>query len=434
MHRSHKHRVRRYGAAVNSRHERSERGVVAFLAFIGVLMAFGIDGALPAFDELRVDFDLDARGLSPAITGTVYFIGMAIGQLFYGVLADRFGRRPVLLLGVGVYAVGALASALAPGLGVLLAARFVWGLGASAPTVIRFAIARDLFTGDQMARVVSLFSAVFLLGPIFAPFVGEAILLVGSWRMVFASALLLAMVAWVWAVRFGETLAVEHRRELQLAPLLDAFRAVATTRVTAWLLIAQAFFGGAFFVWLGSAQPILDEVYDRDAQFTLFFGASGIGMAVALLFNRRLIDRFGTKVMVMRAAVLFVAVTVVGLAATLAADGVPSVWTWFGWALAANAMSMIMGPMTGALALEPMADKAGIASAILGVAQLGVGAGLAAIVDAQIDETVTPMLVGALVYGSLGLGCTMIALRAATTSDPGDQPISSGISALRRDT
>ena len=416
---------------MNGPGERSERSVVAFLAFIGVLMAFGIDGALPAFDELKVDFDLDERGLSPAITGTVYFIGMAIGQLFYGVLADRFGRRPVLLLGVGVYALGALASAAAPSLEVLLVARFVWGLGAAAPTVIRFAIARDLFHGDQMARVVSLFSAVFLLGPILAPFVGEAILLVGSWRAVFASALVLASVAFLWAVRFGETLAVEHRRPLQIAPLVGAFRAVATTRVTAWLLVAQAFFGGAFFIWLGSAQPILDDVYDRDAQFTLFFGASGIGMALALLFNRRLIDRFGTRVMVQRAAVVFVAVTVVGLAATLAADGVPSVWIWFGWALAANAMSMIMGPMTGALALEPMADKAGVAAAILGVAQLGIGAGLAAIVDAQIDMTVTPMILGALVYGGLGLGCTVIALQGDDLVD--DQPISSGISALRRE-
>ena len=413
---------------------RTERSVVAFLAFIGVLMAFGIDGVLPAFDELQVDFDLDERGLSPAITGTVYFIGMAIGQLFYGVLADRYGRRPVLLVGIGVYAVGALASALAPGLGVLLAARFVWGLGASAPTVIRFAIARDLYIGDQMARVVSLFSAVFLLGPIFAPFVGEAILLAGSWRTVYGSALVLAAIALFWAARFGETLAVEHRRELQLAPLLDAFRAVATTRVTAWLMLAQAFFGGAFFVWLGSAQPILDNVYGRDSQFTLFFGASGIGMALALLFNRRLIDRFGTRTMVMRAAAAFVVATVIGLALTLQADGVPSVWLWFGWAFAANAMSMIMSPMTGALALEPMADKAGVAAAILGVAQLGVGAGLAAIVDAQIDSTVTPMLVGALVYGSLGLGCALVALRGPSLPDPNDQPISSGISALRRDT
>ena len=120
---------------------RSESGVVGFLAFIGILMAFGIDAALPAYDELRTDFDLDARNLSPAIIGTMYLVGMAVGQLVYGVLADRFGRRPILVLGISVYACSALVAAIAPNLELLLIARFAWGFGAAAPTVIRFAIA-----------------------------------------------------------------------------------------------------------------------------------------------------------------------------------------------------------------------------------------------------------------------------------------------------
>jgi DHA1 family bicyclomycin/chloramphenicol resistance-like MFS transporter len=401
---------------------RTERSVIAFLAFIGILMAFGIDAALPAFDQLSDTFDLDGRGISPAITGTVYFGGMAFGQLFYGILADRFGRQPILVTGIAVYAVGAMASALSPNLEALLVTRFVWGLGAAAPTVMRMAIARDLFAGDQMARVVSTFSAIFLLGPIFMPFVGEAILLAGDWRLVFASGLVLAGVTLAWTLAFGETLAPDLRRPIRLAPIRDAFGAVVRTRVTFWILIAQAFFGGAFFVWLGSAQPVIDEIYGRDSQFTLFFGASGIGMALALLFNRRLIEKFGAETMVIRAASVFVVACIGGLVGTLLADGVPSVWFWFGWALVANAMGMIMGPMSASLALEPMADKAGTAAAILGVAQLGVGAALAAIVDAQIGTTVTPMVLGALVYGSLGLGCLVMALRPSAVHPSAVRP------------
>jgi len=405
-------RVARYGAAViEAERVRTERSVIAFLAFIGVLMAFGIDAALPAFDQLSDTFDLDARGISPAITGTLYFGGMAVGQLFYGILADRFGRRPILVAGITVYAIGALASALAPTLEALLIARFVWGLGAAAPTVMRMAIARDLFAGDQMARVISTFSAIFLLGPIFMPFVGEAILLVGDWRLVFSAGLALAGITLAWTFVFGETLAPELQRPIKLAPLRAAFSAVVRTRVTLWILIAQAFFGGAFFVWLGSAQPVIDEIYGRDSQFSLFFGASGIGMAVALLFNRRLIVKFGAETMVVRAASVFVLACIGGLIGTIAAGGVPSIWFWFGWALIANAMGIVMGPMSASLALEPMADKAGTAAAILGVAQLGVGAGLAAVIDARIDETVTPMVLGSLVYGALGLGCLLLALR-----------------------
>ncbi|MFK8024977.1 MAG: MFS transporter, partial [Ilumatobacter sp.] len=130
---------------------RSDRDVIAFLAFVGVLMAFGIDAALPAFDQLTESFDLDERGISPAVTGTSYFAGMAVGQLGCGVLADRFGRRAVLVGGLVVYGLGAVASAPSPGLVVLLVARFVWALGASAPSVLRAATARDLYTGDRMA-------------------------------------------------------------------------------------------------------------------------------------------------------------------------------------------------------------------------------------------------------------------------------------------
>ena len=380
---------------------------MAFLAFVSVLMAFGIDAALPAFDELSRDFGLDARGLSPAITGTPYFVGMAIGQLIFGVLADRFGRRPIMMVGLSVYALGALGAATANGLGMLLVGRFVWGIGAAAPAVLRMAIARDLYAGERMARVVSLVTAVFLIGPIVVPFIGEWILLTGSWRAVFAVAIALAAVALAWAFAFGETLAPEHRQPLRVAPIRRAFAAVVTTRVTLWAIIAQAFFGAAFFIWLGSAQPVIDRIYGRSSQFTLLFGLSGVGMAAALLVNNRLISRFGVRPMAVRAAWVFVLAGLAGLAVAIAWGGVPPLWAWFAWALVANAMSMIMTPMCAAIALGPMADQAGMASAVLGLGQLGVGALLAALVDARIGATVTPMLVGATVFGAAGLGALL---------------------------
>ncbi|MGB3735726.1 MAG: MFS transporter [Ilumatobacter sp.] len=393
---------------------RSERHVIAFLAFVGILMAFGIDAALPAFDELRAEFDLDARGISAAITGTVYFAGMALGQLVCGVLADRFGRKPILVGGLALYAVAAAASAAAPTLVLLLVSRFVWGLGASAPSVLRFAIARDLYAGDRMARVVSIFMAVFLIGPILVPFVGEAILTVGSWRTVFACGVALSIVAIGWAVRFGETMDLEHRRPIRLASFAEAFSAVARTPQTWWALVGSTLFNAQFFVWLGSAEPAISGIFDRDGQFTLFFGLSGVGMAIALLANNGLIAHFGIGPMLRIASVVHVAASVVGLGVVLAADGIPSIWAWFAWAIVVNAMTMVAAPMASALAMEPMGERAGTVSAILGLSQLGVGALLAAVVDSQVDTTVTPMLVGALVFGVPGLA----ALWRATRKSP----------------
>ena len=401
------------GAAPASSWHRSDAGVIAFLAFVGMLMAFGIDASLPAFDELRDDFDLDARGISPAIVGTPYFVGAAVGQLAFGVLADRFGRRSMLIVGFVLYGAAAAACALSTELWMLIAMRFVWGIGAAAPSALRFAIARDLYGGDRLARVITTFSAVFLLGPILAPFLGEALVSLGSWRTVFVFGVPLGVVALVWTVAFGETLAPEHRRPLRLSPIAEGLRAVVTTPVTRWVMIGQVFNAGAFFIWLGSAQPIIDEVYDLDDRFTLIFAISGIGMAIALFLNRRLIERFGTRQMIRVASISFVVVTSVGLVIALAADGRPVFALWLGWAVLANASSTVITPMSASLALEPMADKAGTASALLGVAQFGLGALLAAVVDAQVGNTVTPMLVGALLYGVVAMIALLRALGAA---------------------
>ncbi|MGI9624940.1 MAG: multidrug effflux MFS transporter, partial [Acidimicrobiales bacterium] len=382
---------------------RSEISVVLYLAFLGVLMAFGVDVSLPAFDELREEFALDDRGVSVGIVGTLYILGTAAGQLVYGTASDRFGRRNVMLFGIGLYAIGALGSALAPNLEVLLISRLVWGLGAAAPYVLRLAIARDLYDGDQMARVVTIVMAVFLIGPIFVPIVGEAILAVGPWQSVFFASLVLAVAALAWTVGFGETLDPEDRAPLDPASTWRATRAIVSTRPTIGNILALTLTGVPFFVFLGSAQPIIDRIYDRPEQFAYLFAASGVFMALSLLVSNRLIPKYGARSMALWASVGFVFVAAAGMVMVLSTDGVPSIWWWFAWAAIGNSLSMVMTPMCSALALDPMGDMAGSASAVLGFTSLAGGALLAAIVDNQIDSTVTPMVVASLVYGALGL-------------------------------
>lgn len=384
--------------------------MVSYLAYLGILLAVGIDISLPAFDELAQAFGLDERGVSVGVVGTVYIVGMAVGQLFYGVAADRFGRRGVMVFGIALYTVGVLTALLAPTLEVLLVGRLVWGLGAAAPFALRTAIARDLYEGDRMARVITLVTAVFLLGPIFVPIVGAGILLVAPWQGVFAAALIASTVALFWTVRFGETLAPQHRRSLELRPLVDALRIVVTTRTTIGHIAAQTFVGAAFFVWLGSAQPIIDDVYGRGPQFALWFAVSGVITATALLLNGRMIDRFGARNVAWAIAIAFVVAAAAGSMLAVSAEGVPPFAVWFAWASTSNALATLLTPLCSALALAPMPAIAGTASAVLGLITLGLGALLAATVDAMIDETVTPMVVGSLVFGVLGL----LALRWAS--------------------
>ncbi len=388
---------------------RSDAAVVSYLAYLGILLAIGVDISLPAFDDIDVAFGLSDRNISVGVIGTVYLLGMALGQLVYGIASDRFGRRPTMLFGIGLYTLGVFTALFAPNLEVLLAGRLLWGLGAAAPFVLRQAIARDLYDGDRMARIITVVTAVFLLGPIFMPIVGAAILLVAPWQGVFAASLVASAAAFVWALRFGETLEPTRRRTLQFRPLAVALRLVVSTRVTAGHIGAQMFVSAAFFVWLGSAQPIIDDIYDRGSQFSLWFAASGIVMAMSLLANGRMIDRFGSRQVALVVAVAFVVVGIVGVVLTLGAGGVPSIWIFFAWAATANALGTLLTPLCSALALQPMGALAGTASAVLGLVSLGGGALLAAVIDARIDATVTPMVVGSLVFGTLSLMCLLVA-------------------------
>lgn len=389
----------------NPRH--GERSATIYLAFVGILIAFGIDVALPAFDDIEAD--LPTGGASISLIVTLYFIGMAVGQIFYGPIADRFGRRPALLVGLGLYVVGALASALAPSFGFLLAARLVWGLGAASAASLRMAMARDLFDGDQMARIVTIVMAVFMIGPIFIPLVGQLILTVAPWPAVFLAAMTMAIAVMGWTVWFGETLPPERRRPLELRPIVEATSAVFSTRTAMGHILAQTFSGAAFFSFLGSSQPIIDRIYDREDQFVYFFGGGGVLMVAALLINNRLIARYSTRPMVFATSAVLVVASAAGLALTLAADGKPSIWVWFAWLAIANAMTATLAPMCSALALQPMGEQAGTAASVLGVITLAGGAGLAAIIDASIDQTVTPMSVGYLACSLL----TVVALRWA---------------------
>ena len=257
--------------------ERSELEVIAFLAFIGMSVAFGIDATLPAFDEMRPDVGLPPGSNRITLAVTVYFLGMAAGQVVYGPVADRFGRAPTLRIGMVIYALGATGSMLATDFEFLLASRLVWGLGASAATLMNLTILRDLYTGDRMARMMSTITAVFLVGPVVVPLIAEGILRTMSWRWVYAVGIVLAAAVTAWGIRFGETLDPANRRPLRVGPTIDAFRRVVTCRRTVLYASALLFADGAFLIFLGSTQQVFEVVYDRADEFAVLFAASAIG-------------------------------------------------------------------------------------------------------------------------------------------------------------
>ena len=383
---------------------RSERQVIVFLAFLSIILAFGVDSMLPAFDKISEQFDLKRGSGEVSLVITWYLLGMAAGQMFWGLLSDRFGRRSILLVGLALYGAGALGAGFAQSMNDLLAMRFVWGLGAASPSVTRLAIARDLYSGDQMARVISFVMAVFLLGPAVAPAVGEGILAVGDWRLVCVVSAPLAAVAVYWTVRFGESLPVSNRRPIDLAATGRGVRAVWRTRVTIGYIGASMFTFGAFFVYLGSSAPIIDEIYGLDEYFALIFGGSALFLAVAVWTSERFTRRYGADLVSRAALLAMLAVSAAFTALCVVTGGVPSFWIWFMATALLGALTTVFTPSASAIAMEPMQRIAGAASGMYGVITIGGGSILASFIDRQIDNTVTPMAVGNIAYTAVAIG------------------------------
>lgn len=398
--------------------KRSDRSVILYLSFLGVLLATGIDIALPAFDAIEDGFDSSSN---VSLVITLYVIGMALGQLIVGPVADRFGRKPAVLGGLALYAVGAIASALAPSFGMLLIARLVWGLGAAAPAGLRSAVTRDLYSGDKMARITTIMMAVFLLGPIFVPLLGDLMIRVAPWPVIFWFAASLAVIGAVWCARFGETLADENRRPLQLGQIWVGVKVVVRTRVTVGHMVANVFLTGAFFMFLGSSQPMFDQVFDRSSQFAVFFALTGAITVPFLILNNRLIAKFGARRMSLMACSGSTLLAVAAVIPTLIMDGRPNFWVWYPWLVCITGLLTLATPSITALALEPMGELAGTASSLLFFSGFAFGAVLAALFDRLVEDTVTPFVVGFALYTSIGLAWLWWAGSGTSTDPPVEQ-------------
>ena len=359
------------------------------------LSALSIDLMLPAFDEMREDFGLAADSTDTAAIITLFFLGMAAAQLVYGPLADRFGRKPVLYGGLAVFVMGAIGSALAGSLASVLAFRFLWGLGAAGPRVISLSIIRDVYEGDQMARVMSFIVAVFIFVPVVAPSAGAVLLGIASWRFLFWLCAILAGAVGLWLLRLPETLDAATRLErLQLRSLVRTARIVVTNRQAVGYTMALTFLFGAFVSYLASSELVWDEVYDRGDQFPLIFGALALAIGVAILVNGLIVDRIGARRIVHGSLFAYVATAGVALIVAIAGDGSPNFWLFVVLLGVALMFHGLLIPNSNSIAMSPLGDVAGTASSLIGAFSVLGGAVLGAVIDRAFDGTVTPMITG----------------------------------------
>lgn len=362
------------------------------LAALMALNSFAIDAMIPALPEIGQQLRV-ANANDTQLVVVAYFLGFGSTQLIWGPLADRFGRRPILGAGVTLYVAFALVCAVAGTFPLLIAARVFQGASAAVTRVLVVAMVRDLFEGEEMARVMSLTFMVFMVMPVLAPSIGQAILLVAPWRAIFVVLAVYGLLMLGWAMlRLPETLRDEHRRTLKWRDIAAATWSTLKEPQSRGYTLALTLASGCLVAYISSIQQIVAQAFDRPAAIGAVFAAIAAPMALASWTNSRVVGRFGLRRVGHSGIAGFAAVTV--LHALVGWSGGETLALF----VVLQALVMVCFAFCSAnlstLAMEHMGRIAGTASSVQGVVAT-IGGGLIGLAIGQaFDGTAQPFLWG----------------------------------------
>ena len=381
------------------------RETVALLAGLMALNAFAIDAMIPALPDIGSELAVAAENDRQLVV-VAYFLGFGVGQIFWGPLADRFGRKPILAAGVALYACFALLCGIAQSFALLIAGRVAMGASAAVTRVLVMAMVRDLFEGEAMARVMSLVFMVFMLVPMLAPNIGQAILLFADWRAIFLVLAGYGAVMWIWSfVKLPETLHPEYRRALNGREIWAAVKASARDRLSiGYTLALTAVFAG-LTGYIASIQQIIFDVFGAGDRIGLVFAAIAAPMALASWGNARVVGQFGLRRTGHGGLIAFVAVaTLHVLIAELMAE---PLWLFIIMMELTFVAFAFSTSNFGTLAMTNMAPIAGTASSFQGVTGTIGGALLGFVIGRSFDGTQLPFLIGLALCGAVALGLVL---------------------------
>ena len=386
-----------------------ERELIVLMALLMSLQAFGIDSMLPALGTISQE--MGATGNERQFVIGAYFLGSGIGAFFPGAFADRFGRRPILALGLIAYIGFSLACAIVTDFDLLIAMRLLQGLCCAGLSVVPAAIVRDYVGGDRMARLMSLIMMVFLLVPILAPAIGQGIMMLFGWRAIFGAMAIVGTVVgiWIW-LRLPETLREDTKQDINPRTVLRNMGKALWDRGSIGYVIGSALVFGSLFGFLNSSQQLIAETFGMGDYFALIFGGAVIGMVVANFTNSLIVERFCAR-RVSHAALLFsIVISVLQLFSAEQAN--QPLWQFIVLMSLSMAMLGFIGANFSSIAMQPFYHIAGAASSGQTAMRMVTGALLGALIGSLFDGTALPLAMAM-------LSCGLLALVAVLFSEKG---------------
>jgi len=375
---------------------------IALMASLMSIVALSIDALLPALSNIGVAIQ------SPSTTDhqlliTMIFLGLGVGQLFFGPLSDSFGRKPIIYIGFFVFAIASFICVFATSLEVMVFGRILQGIGLSAARTISIAIIRDTYEGNYMAKIMSFVTAFFILIPVVAPAFGKIILDQLGWKAIFYMQIIFAIAIGIWFwKRQPETLHPEYKVKFSRHVFRKGFKELIKYKETIACTMISGLITGGFLVYLSSAQHVFEDQYQLKETFPYLFAALAISIGLSTFLNGTLVLRFGMRKLAFIALLSFTSLSLVYVLLFWNSANPPVVILMLFLSLTFFSLGFIWGNMRS-IAMEPIGHIAGIGAAITGFISTLVSIPIATYIGSFVTTTVWPLFVGLSICGLLAL-------------------------------
>lgn len=382
--------------------QKSELEFIALMAFLMANAALSIDAILPGLNGIGASLNVVADNDLQLII-TMILVGLGVGQLFFGTLSDSFGRKPMVYAGVVTFILASLICVTAESLNVILIGRVLQGVGLSAPRSISISIIRDSYRGDNMARIMSFITVIFIIVPMVAPLIGQFILDYYAWEYIFGFQIGFILLVTFWfAIRQEETLKKENKKRFSRSLFNHGLKEFFGIKRTVIYTIISGLTGGAFFVYLSASKQVFQDQYGLINGFGYVFAALAFSMGVASFLNSALVLKFGMKKLATTFLVVFCLSAIVYITIFLNSVN-PSLWViMVFFAIQFLSLGFIFGNVRS-LAMDPIGHIAGVGAAINGFLSTLLSVPIAIFIGSFITTSALPIFIGFLACGLLSL-------------------------------
>lgn len=383
---------------------------VALMASLMSLVALSIDALLPALPEIGEAVGVINTNDNQLLI-TMIFLGLGFGQLIFGPLSDSFGRKSIVYIGFVVFFIASFICITTKSFEVMIIGRILQGIGLSSPRSLTLSMIRDSYSGDYMAKIISIVVMFFILVPVIAPALGQFIIYLFNWEAIFYFNLIFGVIIMIWFwKRQPETLVKEKRIKFSSHLFIDGVKEFFKHKDAVAFTFVSGFITGSFMVYLSTSQQIFQKQYNLTEMFPYIFASLAISVGIATFLNSRLVVKYGMLKIAYTSCIAYAAVSVLYVILFWSGKN-PNIFILLSFfALQFFSVGFLFGNLR-ALAMQPLGHIAGIGAAINGFISTVMAVPIANYIGSFVSDSVLPLFIGFSIFGLLSL-LTFIILKS----------------------